>query len=153
VVFLSPPWGGPAYADAAVFDIVTMMGGLDGAKSNRRRTTVEDCGCLSLRSPRWLLRFTCTTHLQSVRRGLSALWRRDARRSRSVQVFNAARAITSNVVYYLPRNCNPEQAPILEYPSTPAVPERISIVSAALGLQCCAITLGTLGIAYASADP
>ena len=84
---------------------------------------------------------------------LSALWRRDARRSQSVQVFNAARAITSNVVYFLPRNCNPEQAPILEYPSTPAVPERISIVSAALGLQCCAITLGTLGIAYASADP
>lgn len=31
VVFLSPPWGGPNYADATTFDIVTMMGGLDGA--------------------------------------------------------------------------------------------------------------------------
>ena len=88
----------------------------------------------------------------SVRRGLSAPWRRDARRSQSVQVFNAARAITSNVVYFLPRNCNPEQAPILDYPAPLRYP-RISIVSAALGLQCCAITLGTLGIAYASADP
>ena len=51
MVFLSPPWGGPAYADAAVFDIVTMMGGLDGAKPNCRRTTVEGFGRLSLRSP------------------------------------------------------------------------------------------------------
>ena len=30
VVFLSPPWGGPEYADADAFDIDTMMGGLDG---------------------------------------------------------------------------------------------------------------------------
>ena len=30
VVFLSPPWGGPGYADAEVFDVKTMMGGLDG---------------------------------------------------------------------------------------------------------------------------
>ena len=30
VVFLSPPWGGPAYSDAEVFDIQTMMCGLDG---------------------------------------------------------------------------------------------------------------------------
>ena len=31
VVFLSPPWGGPAYSDAAVFDVRTMMGGgIDG---------------------------------------------------------------------------------------------------------------------------
>ena len=32
VVFLSPPWGGPGYADSATFDLVTMMGGLDGAE-------------------------------------------------------------------------------------------------------------------------
>ena len=31
VVFLSPPWGGPEYTQAAAFDLVTMMGGLDGA--------------------------------------------------------------------------------------------------------------------------
>ena len=31
VVFLSPPWGGPEYAKEASFDLVTMMGGLDGA--------------------------------------------------------------------------------------------------------------------------
>jgi len=27
VVFLSPPWGGPEYAEAATFDMATMMGG------------------------------------------------------------------------------------------------------------------------------
>ena len=32
VVFLSPPWGGPGYSTAPVFDLVTMMGGLDGAE-------------------------------------------------------------------------------------------------------------------------
>jgi len=32
VVFLSPPWGGPDYASAPVFDLDTMMGGLDGAE-------------------------------------------------------------------------------------------------------------------------
>ena len=144
MVFLSPPWGGPAYADAAVFDIVTMMGGLDGAKScqpsphNRRRLWLF---IAALAEVAVALHVHSTDSIGAAR--LSAPWRRDARRSRSVQVFNAARAITSNIVYYLPRNCNPEQAPILEYPSTPAVPERISIVSAALGLQCCAITLGT----------
>ena len=31
VVFLSPPWGGPAYARESTFDLDTMMGGLDGA--------------------------------------------------------------------------------------------------------------------------
>lgn len=30
VVFLSPPWGGPEYVHAQKFDLVTMMGGLDG---------------------------------------------------------------------------------------------------------------------------
>ena len=30
VVFLSPPWGGPAYADTAAFDMTSDMGGLDG---------------------------------------------------------------------------------------------------------------------------
>ena len=112
MVFLSPPWGGPAYADAAVFDIVTMMGGLDGAKSNRRRTTVEGLWpfIAALAEVAVALHLHSTDSIDSAAR-LSALWRRDARRSRSVQVFNAARAITSNVVYFLPRNCNPEQAP------------------------------------------
>ena len=32
VVFLSPPWGGPTYADARRFDLVSMMGGLDGVE-------------------------------------------------------------------------------------------------------------------------
>jgi trimethylguanosine synthase len=32
VVFLSPPWGGPEYTQAKTFDLVTMMGGLDGAE-------------------------------------------------------------------------------------------------------------------------
>ena len=32
VFFLSPPWGGPEYASAKRFDLVTMMGGLDGAE-------------------------------------------------------------------------------------------------------------------------
>lgn len=31
VVFLSPPWGGPGYKSAKVFDLDSMMGGLDGA--------------------------------------------------------------------------------------------------------------------------
>ena len=31
VVFLSPPWGGPEYQSAPSFDMVTMMGDLDGA--------------------------------------------------------------------------------------------------------------------------
>ena len=31
VVFLSPPWGGPEYQSAPTFDMVTMMGELDGA--------------------------------------------------------------------------------------------------------------------------
>ena len=30
VIFLSPPWGGPEYAKQSEFDIVSMMGGLDG---------------------------------------------------------------------------------------------------------------------------
>ena len=29
VIFLSPPWGGPQYADVDVFDVQTMIG-LDG---------------------------------------------------------------------------------------------------------------------------
>ena len=32
VIFLSPPWGGPGYAEAEIFDMRTMMGGLDGAQ-------------------------------------------------------------------------------------------------------------------------
>ena len=32
VVFLSPPWGGPDYKAAQVFDLDSMMGGLDGAE-------------------------------------------------------------------------------------------------------------------------
>ena len=31
MVFLSPPWGGPEYQAAEVFDMETMMGGLDGS--------------------------------------------------------------------------------------------------------------------------
>jgi hypothetical protein len=31
VVFLSPPWGGPGYKACEVFDLDTMMGGMDGA--------------------------------------------------------------------------------------------------------------------------
>lgn len=40
VVFLSPPWGGPGYKDVAVFDIETMMGGLNGADILRKALRV-----------------------------------------------------------------------------------------------------------------
>ena len=36
VVFLSPPWGGPQYQLEESFDVVTMMGGLDGAEILRQ---------------------------------------------------------------------------------------------------------------------
>ena len=39
VVFLSPPWGGPEYAEATTFDMETMMGGLDGVEL--LRTSLE----------------------------------------------------------------------------------------------------------------
>ena len=66
VVFLSPPWGGPGYADAEVFDVKTMMGGLDGEL-----------------------------------------------------LFQLARGITADVVYFLPRNVDKAQASLLAGPGTP----------------------------------
>ena len=66
VVFLSPPWGGPGYSDAEVFDVKTMMGGLDGEL-----------------------------------------------------LFQLARGITPDVVYFLPRNVDKAQASLLAGPGTP----------------------------------
>ena len=66
VVFLSPPWGGPGYADAEVFDVKTMMGGLDGEL-----------------------------------------------------LFQLARGITADVVYFLPRNVDKAQASLLAGPGKP----------------------------------
>ena len=40
MVFLSPPWGGPSYSAADVFDLDTMMGGLDGALILRKALAV-----------------------------------------------------------------------------------------------------------------
>ncbi|CAG5114139.1 Oidioi.mRNA.OKI2018_I69.chr2.g8207.t2.cds [Oikopleura dioica] len=59
VVFLSPPWGGPAYLDQKMFDLEN-MGGLDG-----------------------------------------------------VEIFDAAKKITDNIAYFVPRNTNSAQLAML----------------------------------------
>ena len=48
VVFLSPPWGGPEYQSAPMFDVTTMMGGLDGAEILRSALAIAPSVCYFL---------------------------------------------------------------------------------------------------------
>ncbi|KAI5616919.1 trimethylguanosine synthase, partial [Silurus asotus] len=86
VVFLSPPWGGPEYLSADVFNIKTMMSP-DGYPSPENLVTAGTCILTKFLN----LFFT-------------------------FEIFRLAKMISENIVYFLPRNADMEQIASLAGP-------------------------------------
>lgn len=99
-VFLSPPWGGPAYSKVKDFDIKTMLKPYDGY-----RFQVLNLFCIM---------FSLSILIRNFGSDSMIVWT-DVR----YKLFNVAKQIASRIVMFLPRNVNLNQLAELSLSANP----------------------------------
>ncbi|VVA92741.1 unnamed protein product [Arabis nemorensis] len=100
-VFLSPPWGGPDYLKASMYDMKTMLRPRDGYISR------VSLFILWLRVLELLISFYAKRYVLTI-----PVWCRDA-------LFKAAMNIASTIIMFLPRNVDINQLAELALSTTP----------------------------------
>lgn len=108
VVFLSPPWGGPEYLSADVFDIQTMMEP-DG---------YPFCCCVAWLTPPSLRPFSLRCSLLPLKVGRcrcedTHIGHLSPLTFTTFEIFRLSKMISDNIVYFLPRNADMDQVGVL----------------------------------------